>query len=403
MNHRIVLYICIIAIIFIGFVLVYGNYQNNLANKQGQVKGTKTEKDKPTLGLFPSSGPVSTNFTISGSGFHANSNLVTVTWNNDNLEVSSNSTDSEGNFFASAKVPIDAKTKKYTVEVSTTGLAQNYQKEPTEKFNLLNLLITKTFAKYNSSTITAQAIFTVTETEETPDTTISTSSETPSATSTSTTISTPATTSTSSISTSSSSENVTSVSSTTSVTTSTRTTPTTTSNQEDGVTAVPEISSSPSASNSVTTSANPRVSVRPIIIDNEQTDSSVYMDKNKVQANGEDKITVTIDSQNNNTLPEIEVSGEQNTISEIKKEDGKFVATISSTKPEIKNISVKFQGQEIANANINFTDTNISNNKNTFSQTAPFYKSWVFWLIMGLIFIVFGFSLLLYYKNKKII
>lgn len=303
-----------------------------------------------SLSINPVSGPVGTEVTLSGSGF-TSSTGVTVTWDGGNLSVSNSTADGSGNYSATATVPSGASEGDHTIRVvSVSGVVQ------AEKSWLVFLnLISHVRAVGGGDPPSAEAIFTVTtsgggdQPAPTPDDG-SQDDQTP---------------------------------------TQTPTTPGSTDKDLSNVQTVKGTAASV-----------------------DKSKSSITVDKEEALANGEDKITISLilmDSKERvieGLEPEIAVSGSENTVSAIEYKDKKYVATLSSTTAEEKEISAKVGKIEFDKIKVRFIAETVETAPTATTETAAFKKCQTFWqcwwwLLLLILLLILIIAVYLYYRYKK--
>lgn len=168
---------------------------------------------------------------------------------------------------------------------------------------------------------------------------------------------------------------------------------------------IPIITSTPATITSTPISSptptEPIITAIPIIVQDDNTGSTVETNKNEFSADGKDKVTISVTVKDNNgkttteTVPTVEVTGNDNTVSEVKKEEDKFMVTLTTTNPEEKTIRVKAGNVEMPEIKIPATKSNIDLNKIAKNQpklSASIYLTWWFWtliiLLSGLVLIL---------------
>lgn len=213
---------------------------------------------------------------------------------------------------------------------------------------------------------------------------------------------------------------------TTAITTSTPTTTTSSPTQTTTPSPVPTTTiTSPTAA--VTTSETPQYSIPstpptspnptkiaavPIVATDEETESTVEVDKDKLVADNKDEITIVVnlnDKQGNPVTiaePQIAVTGSGNTVSEVKtgKKSGQYEVSLKTDKPENKEIKVTA-------GNIKFPEIKITGIAKATSieleeGPTPWYKTWWFWplillVLAGILYILYRMRRRLHGQEKE--
>lgn len=301
-----------------------------------------------SIGLSPSSGQTSSNFTISGSEFTASLG-VTVTWDGNSL--GGGTALESGNISLAKTVPSDASVGSHTVTVTSASIGKLDKKTRWA-------WIKKVFAVYQQQPPSASATFTVVASGG------STPSDTP-------------------------------------------------SNQNP--------SSTPSSDTNTTTPSSGSSSTSTSTSTVDKSKSKIETDKTEAVANGQDKITISLtllDSKGKvitGLKPVIIISDSDNTLSSTEFKDNKYVATLTSTKAEDKDISAKIDKVELDKVKVKFTAATTANTAATASPTTTTSTTskcpawWAFWqsswwscwwwiVLILLVLIVAGY---MYYRYRK--
>lgn len=142
-----------------------------------------------------------------------------------------------------------------------------------------------------------------------------------------------------------------------------------------------------------TSTSNPEITTIPIIVVDEKTGSTVETDKDEINANGEDKVTIGItikDKSGNLTTetPTVEITGKDNTVSDVqKKGDGKYTVALTTTTDDEKTIKVKTKDMELPEIKIAAVNSDIDLEKaanDRIETYARWYESWWFWTLIFL-------------------